>query len=50
MNLPYPDPEIKEELPVSTLEEAAHIMTKDLRRRNAERLGLPLNDYLRTRS
>ncbi len=47
-NLPYPDPEIKEEPPVSTLEEEAHILTKQLRHLNSQRLGVPLNDYLRT--
>ncbi len=47
-NLPYPDPEIKEEIHVSTLEEEAHILTKQLRHLNARRLGLELNNYLRT--
>ncbi len=47
-NLPYPDPELREQPEVSTLEEEAHILTKQLRHLNAARLNLPLNDYLRT--
>ncbi len=46
--LTLPSPEIREQPEVSTLEEEAHILTKQLRYLNAQRLGLPLNDYLRT--